>query len=683
MARQKLTGKNKQLVEDWEEFLRQVRTLTAVDFTMSDAEKSRKLKELEADPIAWMKFFFYKFAKYEFAGFQKKAIRRIINHSEGNWYEVLSWARELAKSTIVMMTVLYLVIVKKNKRVIILASATSDAAIKLLNVYRAQFEANERLRYFYGDMRGTKWTEDYFVLSNRASFMAMGWGQSPRGVKLDEVRPDLLLMDDYDTDEECRNIEVLNNKWRWFENALFFTRSISEALLTIWTGNIIAKDCCVVRAGNKARELADREKPLGHWDIINLRMVDINHPDPQEDYRSGKSVWPEKNSEEAVDEVLAQVSLAAGQKECFNNPVIEGHYFDEIKWGECPPVHKLKYIVSYGDPAYSNKVSKKAAQNSFKANILCGLYEGTLYVYTCFLQHVTNDEFVNWYYYLQDYVNERAQLRCFIENNTLQDPFYEQVFKPIFLNKGKERGFYINISPDARKKPEKFARIEGNLEPLHRAGRLVLNIKEKDNPHMLRLQEQFNLFDDGLPSPADGPDAVEGGYYMCQQLSAKIETGSIWYGKRHTNKKDSKIMAYLTTEDMYTHIYQENIETISHGDEAIMLSAIDAAIEEASGYLTKYDTQAIFSATGSARNAILLLFVKDIAAWHFVNLCNAGVDLELREKRYNRAIEWLENNQNRNNPNLPAKPDSTDCGHSPGCSCQMDYGSNRKRDNHF
>lgn len=53
-------------------------------------------------------------------------------------------------------------------------------------------------------------------------------------------------------------------------------------------------------------------------------------------------------------------------------------------------------------------------------------------------------------------------------------------------------------------------------------------------------------------------------------------------------------MAYLTTEDMYTHIYQENIETICRGDEAVMLSAIDAAIEEASGYLTKYDTQTIF-----------------------------------------------------------------------------------------
>ena len=103
---------------------------------------------------------------------------------------------------------------------------------------------------------------------------------------MDEVRPDVLLMDDYDTDEECRNPEIVNNKWNWFEQALFFTRSISEALLTVWTGNVIAKDCCVSRAGNKARELAAREKPIGNWDIINIRMVDINNPDPQADYQS-------------------------------------------------------------------------------------------------------------------------------------------------------------------------------------------------------------------------------------------------------------------------------------------------------------------------------------------------------------------------------------------------------------
>ena len=266
-------------------------------------------------------------------------------------------------------------------------------------------------------------------------------------------------------------------------------------------------------------------------------MVDINNPDPQADYQFGTSVWPEKNTEETIDEVLAQVSLASGQKECFNNPVVEGSYFKEIRWGECPPISKLRYIVSYGDPAPSNTTGKKAKKNSFKANFLMGLYEGTLYVYTGYLRHVTNDEFVNWYYYQRDYVRERTQQRNYIENNKLQDPFYQQVFVPLFLAKGKEKGHYINISPDGRDKPDKFVRIEGNLEPLNRAGRLVFNIREKDNPDMQRLEEQFRLFDDGLPASADGPDAIEGGYYMCQQLNAHMEAGSYWIGRRPHNKK--------------------------------------------------------------------------------------------------------------------------------------------------
>ncbi len=65
----------------------------------------------------------------------------------------------------------------------------------------------------------------------------------------------------------------------------------------------------------------------------------------------------------------------------------------------------------------------------------------------------------------------------------------------------------------------------------------MFNIREKDNPHMLRLQEQFNLFDDGLPAPADGPDAVEGGYYMCQMLAQKVEKTSVWVGHRNGNRK--------------------------------------------------------------------------------------------------------------------------------------------------
>lgn len=142
-------------------------------------------------------------------------------------------------------------------------------------------------------------------------------------------------------------------------------------------------------------------------------------------------------------------------------------------------------------------------------------------------------------------------------------------------------------------------------------------------------------------------------------------------------------MAYLELEELYTHIYEENVLTISRGDDAVPLSAIDAAMAEARGYLDRFDVQKIFDARGNQRNALLLVFVKDIAAWHFVNLCNAGVDLDLREKRYDRAVQWLKEVQRGNvNPYFPPKTQNdTAC-------CQpvigpIVFGSNPKRDNHF
>lgn len=56
---------------------------------------------------------FPNYAKCEFAGFQKKAIRRIIAHDE--WFEVLSWSRELAKSTVTMFIVMNLTLTGRKR----------------------------------------------------------------------------------------------------------------------------------------------------------------------------------------------------------------------------------------------------------------------------------------------------------------------------------------------------------------------------------------------------------------------------------------------------------------------------------------------------------------------------------------------------------------------------------------
>jgi hypothetical protein len=333
---------DKRTIEEWEAYLAELRAGTAIECDMDYAEREKRRLYLERHPLLWIREMFPTEAKYDFAPFQKAAVARILEHEE-NWYEVLSWSRELAKSTIVMFVVLFLILTER-KRNVILSSNSHDNAVDLLEVYRGQLEANQRILFYYGAQKGVRWKEDYFITLKGASFRAVGAGQSPRGKKNKTFRSDLLLLDDFDTDEECRNPDTINQKWNWFEQALYFTRSFSEPLLTIWAGNVIAKDCCIVRAGEKAKELSRRPRPLGNWDIINIRMVNPGRPDPKEDFRHGHSVWPEKNSEEGIDTVLAQVSMSSAQKECFNNPVTQGAYFKEMRWDRVPAIRKFATI---------------------------------------------------------------------------------------------------------------------------------------------------------------------------------------------------------------------------------------------------------------------------------------------------------------------------------------------------
>lgn len=138
---------------------------------------------------------------------------------------------------------------------------------------------------------------------------------------------------------------------------------------------------------------------------------------------------------------------------------------------------------------------------------------------------------------------------------------------------------------------------------------------------------------------------------------------------------------FLSPQELETHLYKESMETIDRMDETLLTAAIDAAVQEAAGYLGAYNREKIINSPDK-RNALLLLFVKDIAVWHFVNLCNAGCELDLREKRYDRAVSWLKQVQKGEViPSLPRADEDNDG--KPDPSTEYIYGSNPKRNQHF
>jgi len=510
---------NKHLV-DWDKFRQNVRKTTAVNLLETAAEKKKRIAELEADPQKWKEYYFQKYFKYKSPRFHITASKRLLKNfqKKKHWYEVRHWARGLSKSTTLMMDVLYLVCTGKLKN-IVLISSTWDAAAQFLTKYQVQLDSNQRLISDYGKQeRSGSWETGSFTTRNDVKFLALGARQSPRGNGNEEVRPDCIIVDDFDTDEECRNPDIINQKWDWFEKAVFFTVDTSESYLVVWNGNIIAEDCAVVRAGR----IAD------HVEIINIR--DENN----------RSVWPDKNSEADIDYQLSKVSYEAGQQELFNNPIRQGQTFKELIYGKCPPLRDLAFAIVYADPSPSNRdkpTVKSRMQNSAKAVGLIGFKDMKYYVYKVFLENTTNANFVDWMYMMRELIAFRTTTYYFIENNTLQNPFYEQVLLPIIFQKGTERREVLPITPDTREKPDKWVRIEGTLEPLNRLGQLILNIDEKENPHMKRLEAQFKGANANSRS-MDGPDMVEGGVWIIQSKNAVDSVGGITMFKRkHNNKR--------------------------------------------------------------------------------------------------------------------------------------------------
>ena len=512
--------KDRKALKEWEEIKASILNATTIDSSLSPYEIEKKRQWLEAHPIEWMKYFFPHYAKCEFADFQRKAIKRLIDNPE--WYEVLSWSRELAKSTIVMMITLYLVLTGR-KKMVILAAATQDAAIRLLAPYKINLESNQRLIQFYGEQETFgDWSERQFKLKCGAAFLGIGAGDAPRGVRNEAVRPDLILLDDYDTDESVLNPDVLDKKWDWWEKALYPTRSVSVPLEIIFCGNITAEDCCITRAGAKA----------DNWDVVNIRD------------ENGRSTWPEKNSEEQIDIVLSKISTKAVQGEYFNNPIVEGKIFGPRKWGKIPKLTKFPFLTIYADPTQSEaKGTAKNKKGSMKAIYLLGKIDRTLHVIKGFLGKMTTAEFITHIFTLYDYSQRQGNVPVYIviENNSLQDPFFKQVFKPKFAEENKKRNLSLTINPDEERKTDKAVRIEANLEPLNREGLLVLNEAEKNDPNMKLLDEEFTYFTMSLKFHADGIDCCEGGNRFIDEKMVKLRPGITVSRKRMSKRNKHRL----------------------------------------------------------------------------------------------------------------------------------------------
>lgn len=108
----------------------------------------------------------------------------------------------------------------KEFRNAIIVGDTQDRAAERLTAIKSEIETNEHLETVFGDLKGAIWGYDEAILSTGIRILAMGRGQSIRGMKHNDMRPDFVLVDDLENEESVATPEARYKTKQWFMRTL-------------------------------------------------------------------------------------------------------------------------------------------------------------------------------------------------------------------------------------------------------------------------------------------------------------------------------------------------------------------------------------------------------------------------------------------------------------------------------
>lgn len=507
-------GNEIKALQQWKRHCENVQSQTAVNKAESPADKHARIQRARADYAFFVEYYFPHYCTDPKTGKVTKSAKFHITTANKilktrNLKAVLKWARGHAKSTHCNVFIpLWLKCQKVREiNVMVLVGKSQDNANTLLGDIQAELEFNQRYISDFGVQKNEgSWQEGEFVTADGCAFFARGRGQSPRGLRYRNNRPDYIVIDDLDDDELVNNPARVERLTNWVKEALFGALDGGRGRF-IMVGNLIGKNSVLAR--------------IAATDGVHVTQVNALD-------KNGVPSWSEKWTADEIAEMAKFMGYRSFQKEMMNNPITEGAVFknDWIKWKNPLPLKDYTELVAYCDPSF-----KATTKNDFKAIKLWGkTISGELHNLAAFVRQTTVAEMVRWFYDLHEEITAaNAVCSYYIEANFLQDIILDE-----FTREGKSRGYQLPIRADKRKKPDKFQRVE-SISPLWERGFVFYNLRKKSDPDMQTGIDQTLAFEKGMSGHDDAPDADEGAIYLLQQRTRQ-QTFAPIIGARPTPK---------------------------------------------------------------------------------------------------------------------------------------------------
>lgn len=452
----------------------------------------------------------------------------IVDNGEGD-HEAIAAPRGNAKSTIVTQIFTIWCIVTGRKHYPLIVMDALDQAATMLEAIKAELAFNPRLAMDFPEASGAGrvWQVGTIITANDVKVQAFGSGKRMRGLRHGPHRPDLVIGDDLENDENVRSPDQRDKLENWLKKTVLSLGAADDSMDVIIIGTILHYDSVLSRLLKNPLWTSKKFKSIERWpDNMHLwekweeALLNLGPEVAQAFYQANKLemdagavvCWPEGQPLYKLMIKRARDGRAAFDSEQQNDPVSgdDAPFANSINFW----VNRLKEWVFYG--ACDPSLGKAGASRDPSALLVGGFNRltGVLDVVEAAIKKRLPDRII------EDVIAMQAEYKCLLW--VVETVQFQEFLKTELVKRSAARGIPVparGIQPST----DKLLRIE-TLQP-HMANSLI-----RLHPSQTTLIDQLRHFPKA--DHDDGPDALHMLWMVALSGSNKIEYQSAGGSRR-------------------------------------------------------------------------------------------------------------------------------------------------------
>lgn len=503
--------------------------------------QNRRIKECSRSLEKFAKTYFPEIFKCAFSPLHKEffaSVENILFHQQKrkNYY-VRAAPRGHGKSQVLSMLVPLFCVCYKLKQNILIVSDTHDQACSFIAAIKKELEENELLRKDFGDLTSEeKWSQDKIVTRNHVQIYGRGAGQKLRGNKYGSIRPQLVVVDDLENDDNVLTEQQREKLRNWFMKALLPVGTPTTDYLYIGTvlhyESLLEKLLTSPQFGmwnRRKYQAVTRFSDSPLWDDWERMMGDENDPDAsqhaydfyqkhrKEMLKGVKALWSESGDDYYYDMMVLRFSdNSAFLSEYQNEPVDPSNAEFLAEWFDYYyELPQIKEVYGAVDPSLGKAKSDRAAV------VWAGKDEnGYLYILDVIMGRYKPDQLINLI------INGAVKYQSHLRSVVIETVQFQAMFKEEVAKRGLNAGIQIPIT-EFNSHVEKELRLRG----------LIPKIKNK---YIKFRHDQQVLINEFLRFPKGTDDGMDAVNMICS--AAFPDTGHrLVFGSMGTNPYQKNI----------------------------------------------------------------------------------------------------------------------------------------------